>query len=260
MAEAAVFGEYARYYELLYRDKDYAGEARFVRDVIERHAPGARSLLELGCGGGRHAALFAAAGLSVTGVERSAAMLDAARALAGTLPVDEAARLSFVQADIREAQAGGPYDAACALFHVMSYQTADADLRAAFGRAAAHLRPGGVFVFDCWHGPCVLAEPPQVRVRRMEDERTRVVRVCEPDWDREVRVVTVNYEIFVEDKAGGQIRSLREAHPMRYLFEDEVRGFMVEAGLELAERGEWLTGREPGPDTFGVYYVGRKAA
>jgi hypothetical protein len=40
----SVFGEnYASYYDLFYADKDYAGEAAFVRDVIERHRPSART-------------------------------------------------------------------------------------------------------------------------------------------------------------------------------------------------------------------------
>ncbi len=49
------FGEYAKYYDLLYADKDYAAETAFVREIIRRLAPGARTLLELGCGSARHA-------------------------------------------------------------------------------------------------------------------------------------------------------------------------------------------------------------
>lgn len=257
MAEA-VFGDYARYYALLYRDKDYAAEARHVLDLLAAHAPGAKALLELGCGGGKHAALFAEAGLAVTGVERSAQMLASARDHAAALPADVAARLSWIESDLREVDAGKSFDAVAALFHVISYQTADADLRAAFAVAGEHLAPGGVFVFDCWYGPCVEAEPPEVRVKRMEDDATRVVRVCEPDWDREARVVHVNYEIFVEDKASGGIRSIRESHPMRYLFDDEVDALFDHGGMDRVAAAEWMTGREPGPDTFGVCYVGRK--
>ena len=48
------FGEYAKYYDLLYADKDYAAETAFVREIICRLAPGARTLLELGCGSARY--------------------------------------------------------------------------------------------------------------------------------------------------------------------------------------------------------------
>jgi SAM-dependent methyltransferase len=68
----SVFGEsYAGYYDLFYANKDYAAEAAFVREVIQRHKPNARSILDLGCGSARHAVEFARAGLTVTGVERS---------------------------------------------------------------------------------------------------------------------------------------------------------------------------------------------
>ena len=49
------FDTYARYYDLLYRDKDYAGEAAYVASHIRQHAPEAARILELGCGTGAHA-------------------------------------------------------------------------------------------------------------------------------------------------------------------------------------------------------------
>ena len=55
----SVFGGYSRYYDLLYRDKDYAGEVAFVHGIIDEHAPQAQSLLDLGCGTGAHAAILA---------------------------------------------------------------------------------------------------------------------------------------------------------------------------------------------------------
>ena len=50
------FGLYSKYYNLLYADKDYAGEARYVDSIIRRHTPRAATMLELGCGTGRYAA------------------------------------------------------------------------------------------------------------------------------------------------------------------------------------------------------------
>ena len=50
----------------------------------------------------------------------------------------------------------------------------NADLLAAFATAREHLNPGGVFIFDCWYGPAVLAERPSVRIKRMEDGATSI--------------------------------------------------------------------------------------
>jgi len=45
---SAVFNDYARYYDLLYRDKDYAAEAEYVAGLIQKFHPSAQSILELG--------------------------------------------------------------------------------------------------------------------------------------------------------------------------------------------------------------------
>ncbi len=226
-------------------------------DLLAAQRPGRADPAGAGLRGGRHAALFAAAGLAVTGVDRSAGMLERARAHAATLPLPWRAA-GLARGDIRELHAGGLYDAVAALFHVVGYQTAEADLRAAFARAGARLAPGGVFVFDCWHGPCVEAEPPEGRVRRAEDEATRVTRICEPHWDRAAHTVTVDYEFFVQDRASGTNGTFCERHPKRYLFADEVRALLAHGGMEPVASGQWMTGAAPGPGTFSGFYVGRK--
>ncbi|HEY2400385.1 MAG TPA: class I SAM-dependent methyltransferase, partial [Steroidobacteraceae bacterium] len=59
-----VFDAYAAYYDLLYRDKDYPGEARYVQSLLRRHGVSDGDLLELGCGTGRHAEQLVRLGFS----------------------------------------------------------------------------------------------------------------------------------------------------------------------------------------------------
>ena len=91
-----VFSEYARYYDLLYRDKDYAGETDYVDGMIQSHALEARTILNLGCGSGRHDRELIKKGYQVTGVDSSTVMLDAAKNAANDI-----ADLDYVQGDIR---------------------------------------------------------------------------------------------------------------------------------------------------------------
>ena len=96
-----LFADYARWYDLLYHDKDYAAEARYVAERIERLSPGAKRILELGSGTGRHALLLAEMGYSVLGVERSEEMLASANQRKRDASVDLASRVEFVQGDVR---------------------------------------------------------------------------------------------------------------------------------------------------------------
>ena len=131
-----VFDAYAAYYDLLYQDKDYAGEASYVAGLIRHHHPAAKDLLELGCGTGSHAFELARLGYAITGVDRSLAMVRLAQERA---PQFDAPNLNFMQGDLRSFRAGRSFDAVLALFHVMSYQTSNADLAAAMATAAVEL-------------------------------------------------------------------------------------------------------------------------
>ena len=75
----ATFGNYSRYYNLLYKDKDYSGETGFIHDLIQKHSPAAKTILDLGCGTGRHDFLLAEKGYAITGVDMSEEMLLIAR-------------------------------------------------------------------------------------------------------------------------------------------------------------------------------------
>jgi ubiquinone/menaquinone biosynthesis C-methylase UbiE len=56
MKQQAIYKELAKYYDLLYPDKDYKKESDKIRQIIKRYKKtGGNDLLELACGTGRHA-------------------------------------------------------------------------------------------------------------------------------------------------------------------------------------------------------------
>src|SRR5260370_24442732 len=138
-----VFDAYARYYDLLYRQKDYGAEAAYVDSLLRRHEVPGQRLLELGCGTGRHALELASRGYSIHGIDRSDVMLADAEVRArasGAL----ASRLSFSRGDVCSVRVDARFDAAISLFHVMSYQTSDEALAAMCETARQHLVARGL--------------------------------------------------------------------------------------------------------------------
>ncbi len=252
-----VFAGYSRYYDLLYRDKDYAAETRWIADLLQRHAPEARSLLEIGSGTGLHAARLAELGYEVTGIDMSTGMLEAAEARRAKLDPEIASRLSFSAGDARTFRLGKKFDAVISLFHVMSYQTSNVDFAYAMASTREHLNDGGVFVFDCWYGPAVLRQWPTVTTKEFSDEATLVKRVAEPMIHAETNVVDVNYTVTVTDRASGGSEVLNETHNMRYLFTPEIELALGAAGMKLIESRGWLSDAPPDFDTWGACFIGR---
>ncbi len=252
----SAFAAYSRYYDLMYREKDYAMEAAYVSSLVARHAPGAKVLLDIGCGTGAHARELASDGYIVHGIDMSEGMLERAHAMRAALPPELSERLTFTRGDARNFHLGRKFDAVVSLFHVMSYQTSNKDLLAAFASAGKHLAAGGVFIFDCWYGPAVLTDRPRTVTREFKDESLSFSRLSEPVLDAERNVVEVHYTLHVNGGAETG-NTIRERHDMRYLFTPEVEMMLAANGLTLIESREWMSDREPGFDSWNVCYVAR---
>jgi SAM-dependent methyltransferase len=253
-----VFDGYASYYDLLYRDKDYEAESRHVHEVIQRYHPAARTLLEMGCGTGRHAAALARMGYSVHGIDQSRIMLDRAARQMDDLPAEAASRLKFTQGDIRQTRIESGFDAVIALFHVFSYLTDAADLKSTLTNVHRHLNPGGILLFDCWYGPAVLTIGPSVRIKRMSDEEVDIVRIAEPVVHADKNTVDVHYEVSVRRRDTGVADILREVHCMRYFFKPEIEEFMEKFELQSVDCFEWMTGKPASSSSWSVGFVGRR--
>jgi SAM-dependent methyltransferase len=245
-----LFDAYSRYYNLLYRDKDYAAEVNYIDLLLQRHGIGGKDLLEFGSGTGKHGHLLAESGYRVTGIERSAEMV------ALVIP---SVGFACQQGDICTVQLGRTFDAVLALFHVISYQTSNDDVKAVFARAAEHLRLGGLFVFDVWYSPAVFSQRPAVRVKRLEGKGVRITRIAEPEIHCNENRVDVNYSIFAEDVTTGAVQTLAETHPMRHFSLPELDLLADLAGFERLAAEGFLTGERASEDTWGLCVVLRKA-
>jgi len=253
----SVFVDSARYYDAFYDKKDYAAEVDYVLGLLQRYAPNARSILDLGCGTGRHARLMADRGVRVVGVDRSAQMLRQAQILWRSAPPQIQNILSFRLGDISKLRLDAEFDAAVALFHVMSYQISDQALDDTISRVKAHLHGDGIFIFDCWYGPGVLRDPPTIRFRRINGQGEQLLRIAEPTVLGENNVVNVNYKFIVTDPKSGSQEKFSEMHRMRYFFKPEIISLLTKHGFQLEECLEWMTSDAPGDKTWNAVFLAR---
>lgn len=250
----SVFGLYSEYYDLLYSDKDYEGEARYVEGLISENAPKAISVLELGCGTGTHAILLAQLGYEVVGVDMSQTMLDKALTRKKQLNSDVASHLDFKLGDVRTYRSNQKFDVVISLFHVFSYQNTNNDLMATFETAAEHLQPGGILIFDYWYGPSVLTQLPEIRVKRLENDRCKVLRIAEPEVFPSRNLVNVNYWMLIDSLVENRTERIAETHTMRYLFIPEIEALSLKLFRPRCHRA-WMSTRTPGFDDWAALSV-----
>jgi SAM-dependent methyltransferase len=246
------FDAYGRYYDLLYQDKDYPAEVAYLDRLLRRHGISGPEILEFGSGTGKHGRLLAEQGYRVTGIELSPQMVAQAE-------VQAPAGFTCQQGDIRAVRLGRHFDAVLSLFHVVSYQVTNPDVQAVFARAAEHLRPGGLFVFDVWYSPAVYRQRPEVRVKRLADAGVEITRIAEPRLYPNENRVDVIYSIFARELATGITEIFSETHPMRHFSLPELDLLATAAGFERRDAQAFLSGKPPGEDTWGLCLVYARA-
>lgn len=245
----AVFGDYSRYYDLLYADKDYPAEVIYIRDLLHRFGVDGGDILEFGSGTGRHGQLLAGEGYRVHGVERSAEMV--ARSSQGC-------GFTCQEGDICTVRLGRTFSAVLALFHVVSYQVTNQAVSQVFKSASAHLASGGLFVFDVWYSPAVYSQHATTRVKRASDMELEVTRIAEPVAFPNENRIDVNYTIFARDRQSNAVDTLSETHAMRHFSIPEIDSLAEASGLQRVACEEFLTASPPGETTWGICFVLRK--
>jgi SAM-dependent methyltransferase len=160
------YDHFARYYDALMDDP--LENAVRVLGYRTRHLPAAGALLELGCGTGS-----ILAGLrpldTLVGLDRSPQMLAAARR--------KVPNARFVEAEMPDFELGERFDIVICVFDTLNHLVSfDAWCRL-FERTRAHLRDGGLFVFDV---------NTMGQLRRLADG---------PPWVREVSGATITMDV-----------------------------------------------------------------
>jgi len=195
-------------------------------------ADGAASVLDLGCGTGELAVTLSP-GRTVTGVDPAPAMLAIARAKPGADGVD------FVEGDARSIRLGRRFDLVLLTGHAFQVFLTKDDRRAVLATIAAHLAPGGRFVFDSRNPACREWEEwgPEASMRTVAHPRFGAVSAWN-DATLDPATGIVTYETHYEICATGKRLSAtsRIAFPAR----EELEPLIAEAGLRT-ERwlGDW---------------------
>lgn len=248
-----VFEDYSYYYNAFYQDKDYKTEAEQVDRLLKKYGKNPQKVINYGCGTGRHDIELAKLGYHCLGIDMSSLMISIARENAENrnVPVD------FSVADIRQYEPIEKYDAVISLFHVMSYQNANEDILDAFYTARKALDRNGIFLFDVWYGPGVLTDRPVIRIKEVQNQKHRLIRIARPLMHDKTNVVDVNYEIFVIDNETGETETINEVHSMRYYFRPELEFLLKKTGFELLDVLDCQTLEDTTYHTWTSYFIAK---
>ncbi|MEZ4320568.1 MAG: class I SAM-dependent methyltransferase [Myxococcota bacterium] len=223
----ALYDELSELYDLFYAYKDYAAEARAIRDLV--HAAGigdGARLVEAACGTGNHLVHL-----------RSWFHTQGFDLAPGAARIAQSKGLDVRVADMR-VHRFGPVDVVLCLFSSLGYVPPDA-LPAVASHFAEGLRPGGLVVVEPW------LHPDRIRVGHMSQETVegpdlKAVRACVMERP-EPRLSRFVYHILVTRPTG--VTYHVDPHELWLSTPEELLEVFDRAGFDARWEDPGLTGR-----------------
>src|SRR3954470_19646065 len=132
-----MFSKSAKFYDALYQSKDYAAASARVHALIQQHNPDAKSLLDVGCGTGKHLELLSKF-YRCEGLDLNSDMLGIAAKRCPDIPLHHANMIDF--------ELGRRFDSIICLFSSIAYVRTKDKLEQTLATFARHLEPNGVVI------------------------------------------------------------------------------------------------------------------
>lgn len=227
-----LYNQLAPYYDLIYAGKDYAGEARYLVRLIEKHQRSSgKELLEIACGTGRYLEFFAP-GFTCTGLDLNPAMLRIAR--------KRVKKATLVQGDMLTMKLGKQFDVVACLFSSIGYVHGSRNLRRAIRNFADHLEPGGVMLIAPW----ISKEDFNVGMPHLDTYESKDIKIARAVvsrlQSRDVSLINFNWMIAERNKPVRHVDD--DVHELAMHSHAEFMAAMSAAGL----RGRLMKGGKAG--------------
>lgn len=236
-----MFAESAELYDLIYGEfKDYEAEVSQLAELIRELHPEAATVLDLGCGTGKHADLLTRShGYEVDGVDIEPDFV----AIANERCPDGA----FTVGDMADFSLGTQYDVILSLFSAIGYVRTLERLSATARCIANHLKPDGVAVIEPWFTPETFTGG-NVYLATVDKPELKIARTSHSEVKDGVSHLLFHY--LVATPEGN--RHMEEHHALGLFTTEEMTQALESGGLRikrhdpngLIERGMYIVGKE----------------
>jgi ubiquinone/menaquinone biosynthesis C-methylase UbiE len=233
-------------YPYMFPEKRFTDATAQIGQVLDLTKPKGKAVLDLCCGPGRWSIPLAQQGFSVTGVDRTKFLLNAARTRAKAAEV----KIEWVRADMRDFLRPDSFDLALSMLTSFGYFDRKDEDRLVLRNMFVNLKAGGVCMIDV-AGKEQLArvyQPTTSDTLPNGDILVQRHRIADA-WSR------IHNEWILVRK--GWTRSFSFHHTIYSA--QELRDRLADAGFEQIKVYGSLDGDEYGPNPQRLIVVGRKA-
>jgi predicted TPR repeat methyltransferase len=215
---------YSQLYDAIHANKNYEDDVRKILTLMSefKNSRDSTSLLDFGCGTGKHLSIFRSLKFDVQGYDLSEEMLSIASQNNPEI---------FFSSDLNTLRAEN--DLVVSLFDVLSYQTNPQMLETYLQQVFSKVSKNGFALFDFWNLSGVRLSPPEDRTRTFKfNDKSYLRSVC-AESSEDFRMTSLSISLRETDS---EEVIYSQEHAMRAYDLDEIKGFLPRNASVLAYR------------------------
>jgi SAM-dependent methyltransferase len=224
-----MFNKSAKYYDALYHFKNYDEASEKLHTLIKQDNPGAKSLLDVGCGTGKHLE-YMSKNYMVEGFDINPDLLEIARSRCPGVP--------FHQGDMVNMELNNKFDVITCLFSSIAYVKTLENLYKSVARMAFHLNSRGLLFIEPWIYP-EKYWVGKVTANFVDQQDMKISWMYISEIEDKVTVFNIHYMVGTPEG----IECFTERHEMGLFTHEEYSDAFNKAGLDVKYDPKGLFGR-----------------
>ncbi len=183
------YTDLAKYYDLLFQDKDYNKESDFIKSIIKNRAPSNNSILDIGCGTGTHLNLLLDNFNLLSGLDINPSVLKVAK--------KKSPKVKYVVGSMKDFNINRKFDVVICLFSVFNYNLTNIEAKKSLRNIKSHLNQNGLVIFALY--------TPQntekvTRLHIGKSSQVEVAKINQFRFNPRTRLETSSYLVLLKDK------------------------------------------------------------
>ena len=220
MKKQVLYGELAKYYDLIYSFKDYKKEAGRIKALVSKYKKSeGKDLLDVACGTGHHLE-YLKDEFSCMGVDISNEILEVA--------MKNVEGVVFKQADMTKLNFGKRFDVITCLFSSIGYVKTYTNLRKTIQSFAKHLKTGGVLLIEPWFTKSTFIEGSP-HMHTYDGRDIKIARLCVSKIKGNLSVQDMHYLVA---ERGKDVTHFVDRHELGLFEIDKTQAIMKKAGFQ----------------------------
>ena len=227
-----MFDKSAELYDLIYAQfKDYEVETEQIYQLIAKHNPNAKDILDIGCGTGQHAyRLTHKYGYQVDGIDIEPAFVD--------LATKKNPGGTFTVANMADFHLTKKYDVLLCLFSSIGYIDSTDNLQATMNCFMSHVKPQGLLIIEPWFEPGIMTGGKSF----MHTAESENLNVCRMSYTELVGIKSIlHFEYLIGSEEG--LSSFTERHELTLFTREQMTRSLNTAGFNVEYESSGLSGR-----------------